>query len=220
MSRPAKETITCPKCGHNEEVIIWQSLNNMLSPDKANELLYGNLFGYTCPKCGDTTELCYSCLYHDMENHAMMQYVPDESQAEATATYLDDILDGCLPQKDMDDCECRYRIVFSHNSLREKARIFHDRLDDRAIEILKLMIDAMASESADEMGSFPIYYERVAGDDDLEFVILADEILTTIIPRATYDELRSEPRGGQDREYFVDRDWAIENYSSVVGAGS
>ena len=60
MSRPLKETITCPKCGHKGEAVIWSSLNNVLSPDAAAELLFGNLFGYTCPECENTTELCYA----------------------------------------------------------------------------------------------------------------------------------------------------------------
>ena len=89
MSRPMREQLTCPKYGHEDEVTIWSSLNNMLSPDAANELLFGNLFGHTCPECGNTTELCHACLYHDMEEHVMVQYVPDESQAEATVAHLD-----------------------------------------------------------------------------------------------------------------------------------
>ena len=134
MSRPLKETITCPKCGHKGEAVIWSSLNNVLSPDAAAELLFGNLFGYTCPECENTTELCYACLYHDMEKHAMVQYVPDESQAEATVAPLDGFLDGDIPHHEMDECGYRYRIVFEHNRLREKARIVHDGLDDRVIE--------------------------------------------------------------------------------------
>lgn len=48
----------------------------------------------------------------------------------------------------MNEAGCRCRIVFDHNRLREKELIFHDDLDDRAIETLKLMVEAMASESA------------------------------------------------------------------------
>lgn len=216
MSRPSREQITCPRCGHSDEVVIWTSLNNVLSPDEANELLYGNLFGYTCPECGNTTELCYACLYHDMEAHAMVQYVPSEDQAEATVAHLDGFLDGDVPHHEMDEIGYRYRIVFDHNRLREKARIFHDGLDDRAVEVLKLMIEAMASDSAEDMGAYPVYYEGTGEDGSLDFAVLGEEIRISTIPRSAYDGLRLLPADGPDRDYFIDRSWAIDNYSRMV----
>ena len=215
MSRPMREQLTCPKYGHEDEVTIWSSLNNMLSPDAANELLFGNLFGHTCPECGNTTELCHACLYHDMEEHVMVQYVPDESQAEATVAHLDGFLDGDIPQHEMDEAGYRYRIVSDHNRLREKARIFHDGLDDRMIETLKLMVEAMASENAD-MGGVPVYYDSIGDDGNLVFTLLTDEVMVATIPRTAYDELAPEPVGNPDRDYFIDRSWAIENYSMMV----
>ena len=220
MSRPLRETITCPKCGHKGEAVIWSSLNNMLSPDAANELLFGNLFGYTCPECGNTTELCYACLYHDMEKHAMVQYVPNENQAEATIALLDGFLDGDIPHHEMDECGYRYRIVFDHNRLREKARIFHDGLDDRVIETLKLMVEAMAVENAEDMGSVPIYYDSIKDGGDLVFALLANEVMVATMPRPAYDELAPEPVKGPDREYFIDRNWAMENYSTMLGSAN
>lgn len=218
MSRPLKETITCPKCGHKGEAVIWSSLNNMLSPDAAAELLFGNLFGYTCPECENTTELCYACLYHDMEKHAMVQYVPDESQAEATVAHLDGFLDGDIPHHEMDECGYRCRIVFEHNRLREKARIFHDGLDDRVIETLKLMVEAVASENAEGMGDTPVYYDSIKDDGSLVFALLADEVMVATIPRPAYDELTPEPVESLDKDYFIDRNWAIANYSTVLGS--
>ena len=216
MSRPMRKRLTYPKCGHEDEVTIWSSLNNMLSPDAANELLFGNLFGHACPECGNTTELCYACLYHDMEEHVMVQYVPDESQAEATVAHLDGFLDEDIPQHEMDEADYRYRIVFNHNRLREKARIFHDGLDDRVIETLKLMVEAMASENVEDMGCVPVYYDSIGDDGNLVFALLADEVMVATIPRTAYDELAPEPVGNPDRDYFIDRSWAIENYSMMV----
>lgn len=218
MSRPVRETVVCPKCGHEGEAVIWSSLNNVLSPNEANELLFGNLFGYTCPECGNATELCYACLYHDMEKHAMVQYVPDESQAEATVAHLDGFLDGDIPHCEMDEAGYRYRIVFDHNRLREKARIFHDGLDDRIVETLKLMVEAMASENIGDMGSVPVYYDSIEDDGDLVFALLADEIMVATIPRTAYDELKPEPTNSPDRDYVIDRNWAIENFTATTGS--
>ena len=216
MSKSARETVACPNCGHEGEAMIWSSLNNMINPNEANELLFGNLFGYTCAECGNTTELCYTCLYHDMEKHAMVQYVPDEKQAEATIAHLNNLLDNFIPRHEMDEADYRYRIVFDHNRLREKAIIFRNDLDDRAIETLKLMVEAMACEGADDMGDVPVYYDGIEDDGNLSFVILADEPMVAKIPHSAYDELKPQPAEGLDRDYFIDRNWAIENYLTMI----
>ena len=118
----------------------------------------------------------------------------------------------------MDECGYRYRIVFEHNRLREKARIFHDGLDDRVIETLKLMVETVASENAEGMGDTPVYYDSIKDDGSLVFVLLADEVMVATIPRPAYDELTPEPVESLDRDYFIDRNWAIANYSTMLGS--
>ena len=96
MSKSTRETVACPNCGHEDEVVIWSSLNNMISPNEANELLFGNLFGYAC-RSAATPPSSVTCLYHDMEKHAMVQYVPAEKQAEDTIAHLNNLLDNFIP---------------------------------------------------------------------------------------------------------------------------
>lgn len=60
----------------------------------------------------------------------MIQYVPDASQAKKMAADLDKLLGHGPLQHMVDGAGHRCRIVFSHSDLREKARIFHDGLDE------------------------------------------------------------------------------------------
>ncbi len=216
MSKQHRETITCPACGARSETTFWASINNKLNPNEANELLYGNLFEFTCPSCGGSTELCYPCLFHDMERHAMIQYAPDATQAEKTAADLDKLFERGPLQDMVDEAGYRYRIVFNHNDLREKARIFHDGLDDRAIEVIKLMVETMALEGPDDDTPLLVYYDRLEGNDSLRFIILAEEVMLSTVPLSMYESLLPLPGGMSNREYFVDRDWALEHYRSVI----
>ena len=36
------------------------------------------------------------------------------------------------------------------------------------------------------------------------------------IPHSAYDELKPQPAEGLDRDYFIDRNWAIENYLTMI----
>lgn len=216
MSKQHRETIACPVCKAQGEATIWTSINNKLNPNEANELLHGNLFEFTCPSCGGSTELCYPCLFHDMEQHAMIQYAPDASQAKKMAADLDKLLEHGPLQHMVNEASYRYRIVFNHNDLREKARIFHDGLDDRAIEVIKLMVEAMALEGPDDDTPLLVYYDRLEGNDGLRFVILAEETMASTVPLSMYEELLPLPDGMCNREYFVNRDWALEHYHAVI----
>lgn len=176
------ETIACPACGAHDEVAIWASINNKLDPNEANELLCGNLLESTCPSCGSSTELCYPCLFHDMKQHAMIQYAADGNQVEKTASDLDKPFEQGPLQDMVDEAGYRCRIVFSHHDLREKARIFRDGLDDRAIEIIKLMIETMALEGTDDDTPLPVFYDRREQDGGLRFANLAEEVMASTIP--------------------------------------
>lgn len=53
MSVPRKEAVTCPHCGKETDIIIWESLNADLNPKEKQQLLDGTLFRFTCD-CGYT----------------------------------------------------------------------------------------------------------------------------------------------------------------------
>lgn len=65
-------------------------------------------------------------------------------------------------------------------------------------------------------GCVPVYYDSIGDDGNLVFALLADEVMVATIPRTAYDRLTPEPVSNPDRDYFIDRDWAIENYSMMV----
>lgn len=136
MSMEQKQVLKCPKCGTENEFTMWQSLNTSLNPEMKQQLISGELFQMKCKECGEVTNVNYPILYHDMENKLMLQFVGSDEEAQ-------DVVDTFEGMKQMEQSPMegyRFRIVRSINSLREKAYIFDKGFDDRAIEMLKLMV--------------------------------------------------------------------------------
>lgn len=207
---------------------MWQSLNNVLNPDEARQLLDGTLFEYHCPRCGAVTPVFYACLYHDMERHAMVQLVGEGSLDDARAM-LDRLrADGHISEM-INAAHYRQRIVTDQNELREKALIFRDELDDRTIETLKALIcetdvgDGQVPEDA------LLFYLRCRRPETLELAAYGtwddgpwESLGVLTVPWELY-ELAEDlvaahvHEHGQDDSYgsyAVDRDWV---HAHVLG---
>jgi predicted RNA-binding Zn-ribbon protein involved in translation (DUF1610 family) len=68
--------IDCPKCGINQTVTIWDSINVTEDPDLKEKLLKGEINIFRCQKCGDEAVIPMPLLYHDMEKRFFIQYYP------------------------------------------------------------------------------------------------------------------------------------------------
>ena len=78
MSSISTKPFTCPKCGHKGEFKMYNSVNVTLNPKLKDRVLNGDIFDWTCPKCGESLSVRYNLLYHDMENKFQIYYSPTE----------------------------------------------------------------------------------------------------------------------------------------------
>ena len=53
MSMPSNTKITCPKCNHESDYIVWYSINVTLNPEMKDKILGDTLFSWVCPHCGE-----------------------------------------------------------------------------------------------------------------------------------------------------------------------
>lgn len=127
MSKNRNVKINCPECGAEGEFTLWESVNKQLSPKIAEKVRSGELFKWTCPKCGQTFTVPYPMLYHDMDKSFMVYLLTSRL----------DPADGKLTKYGIFQHEYTYRSVFEIDDLREKISIFEDGLDDRAVELVK-----------------------------------------------------------------------------------
>lgn len=135
----SRETIqvTCPKCQHAQAFENWQSVNVTLNPELRERVLSGELFTLTCAKCGEETTIEKALLYNDMERSFMVCLSGSEPPA--------------VPSIDsLDLSKVRLRWVETPAHLSEKIRIFEDGLDDRLLEIQKILVENMLEEELRE----------------------------------------------------------------------
>lgn len=204
MSKERIEIITCPECGTENKITIWDSLNGDIDPDAKKELLNGTLFRFKCDKCGHESNLQYSILYHDMKNNAMVYFVHPDAVEETIRELID--MENKLPVK-MDGY--RKRVVCDQNTLREKAIIFDNGLDDRVVEIIKLMYWANAQKQCPNNNINAIYFMIIDGKMSLQF--FADQPMSADIPDGLYEKISIDFQHKiQEVEdsFVIDLDWA------------
>lgn len=138
MSTEINKDVACPGCGAKVPTRMWSGINAEVNPNLRAQVLDETLFDWKCPHCGYEAKLAYPCLYHDKGGRFMVYFLPKSPDPAKAAGIA-----GEFPQLR----GVRKRITGSLASLKEKILIFEDGLDDRAAELVKLLL-AMVLEHA------------------------------------------------------------------------
>ncbi|MEG0291464.1 MAG: CpXC domain-containing protein [Anaerovoracaceae bacterium] len=176
MSKKVKQEVSCPNCGHKQNIEIWESVNVSLTPELKERILSHDFFVFECSECGNKMPLAYDCLYNDIKKHAMVWLLPDYSEElrrevnEAKTIEVDGKPFGNIYMN---------RIVETPNGLKEKIMIWDEGYDDRIIELLKLVymsqlgqitgnealmnegITEMLFDAAEGKHSFVLFFEKI-----------------------------------------------------------
>ena len=221
MSRKTNIEVTCPACSTKYEVSIWQSINTTLDPEMKQAVRNRSAFQYTCPECGNQTYLSYGFLYHQMEDRILIYLASNEADAEDMYKMLTDT-DTFGPESFVNQ-DYLIRILMSDNQFREKLFIFDAGLDDRIIEIYKMLILAIFQKDSGEESNYDqieLYF--YTDDDGKHYIhILADkepkgvvEMLYDVYEKICRDYM-PELKDIRKEDPFVDRQWALETMHSL-----
>lgn len=221
MSRKTTVEIICPACGRRHIVSIWQSINTTIDPEMKIAVRDRSAFLFTCPDCGKQTYLSYGFLYHQMEDRILIHLANTEENAEEIYKMFTD-KDDIGPINFVDE-DYLIRIVMSDNQFREKLFIFDAGLDDRIIEIYKVLVLAMyQKESSAEADYNTIGLYFYTGDDGKYYIqIITDRETKGVV------EMHSDVYKKLCRDYlprlkdirkddpFIDRQWALKEFHSL-----
>lgn len=180
MSLSHQDTFTCPQCGEAGPLTIWNSINVTQQPDVRRQIENLSLFEWVCPNCGKTCLVLHPCLYHDMENEFMVWFAPDnEVQDGAQFSQLD---------------HYTLRTTHTPNEFREKINILERHLDDRAVELTKLIL--IMQLSRDNMDVVDVVFHSIDTSGRFVFVLVhpdgAEQYLR--LPAQTYQKLAQDVR--------------------------
>ena len=149
----AMEELECPKCGHKHSLKKYKVINVTEKAKLKEEIMKNRLYQFSCEECEYMAPLTYDSLYVDSQRNIMI-YMAPVMNAEIKAEIAE-----LEQEKGIDK-----RLVDNINDLKEKIMIADNHLDDRVIEIIKIMyIDQMKKEM-EGIGKIPLtreFYRQV-----------------------------------------------------------
>lgn len=220
MSSKATVEITCPACGSVSNYSMWRSINTAMSPGMKEAVRDRSAFAFVCPHCGKKCNVDYGFLYHQMEDAMMIQYAQgDEAAADAYRLFFPE-----RPDEELIDVKKEnylIRIVRSQNELLEKLAIFDAGLDDRVIEIYKLLCLADIQDKRPELQEIQILFLNDNGQYILEILTGHKSIGYVEVSTDTYqliqDSYCDRLPDMRTESPFVDRPWALEFLGAAKG---
>lgn len=198
MSMAKKAEVCCPECGSPISFTLWDSINTMI-PTAISDIITGKLFEIQCEHCGYKTSVDYPILFNDMEHKVMIYYVTPEQVEETEKAAAIMKMTGA-----------QVRIVMSQNELREKAMIFNEGLDDRVIEIVKVLTLEQLNSQLQGKQLDAVYFD--VQDGDYRFALFFDDQQGMV--RIDIDAVREyatnlvELLEDTKQDMIIDRAWA------------
>ncbi|MBR3310952.1 MAG: CpXC domain-containing protein [Solobacterium sp.] len=218
MARYEVQKIVCENCGRQHKVKIYDVVDVRRDPKLKKKVIKDELQLSRCPFCGEFTRLDYDLTYIDPSNMITITLANTKDMYHEALETLDPRL---LDEDDPEDVLLKAylensvrRIVRNSTQLAEKALIFDKGLDDRVIEIIKVIYAKLKENDGIEDMVFNIG-EFSDGSTEMCFLPLKDGVMqndpyplkesTYLLTENEYMDLfTSFPNTNLE----VDRDWA------------
>lgn len=197
--------IRCPKCGHEMNV----RLHDTVGVEEVPELLDGSLFICECEECHEKTVLHYPVLFSDPDRHVMIHYIADSD--------FDGVIRDFKESSDLlsPDGGLSYRIVFSIDQLREKVLIAELGLDDRIIELIKIIYLERVFQAYPDIKIDNVFFLKDGDKYVLQY--MGDKVISVSFDDQIYEAVKKEFPSLED-VYVCDYRWAVKTMNSGVRA--
>ena len=180
MSKSSVMKVTCPECGHEQDFTIWPHININQTPEMKEQVLDCQLFVYECDACGKKFPVTYPCMYLDDEKKLKVYLSPT---MEALNDFNEAIEETDEAYKTLKDMGYVLRGVTSVNELAEKIMICDAGLDDRVVEIIKMLILYKSrAEGMDIDSVAAMYYYPGKDQYKHEIVIMYKDGTEALVP--------------------------------------
>ena len=206
MSISEKQTIKCPACGEISELTVWESITVADSPDLKADLLKGRLNIFSCTACGQRALFPAPILYTDDEKKLVISFSPQTDAASAQRIF-DEIKKSSETSGELENYpDYNMRFVTAYNDFLEKILIFDNGLNDKVIEVIKLLVLAQDSDKAAQRSC--IFGKSENGV--IEFLVndtKENQIYTSRVPLETYETIKIQLK--QSGVKFKSFNWEI-----------
>ncbi|MGM9937433.1 MAG: CpXC domain-containing protein [Candidatus Ornithomonoglobus sp.] len=206
MSINLKQSVKCPKCEHMSDVTVWSSITVKDSPDLKKDLLAGKVNIFRCPNCEQVGLMPHPMLYSDEDKRLMITFSPTDD-AVVKQQLFEKVQSSSKESGELEKLEgYNLRFVSDYNELLEKILIFDNGFNDKAIEVIKLMI---LSQDIDKSEQRNCRFGK-AENGNIEFMIhdfIENQVYTSQVPLQTYNTIWQSLRESGVKSYSFD--WEI-----------
>ncbi|MBQ3125322.1 MAG: CpXC domain-containing protein [Clostridia bacterium] len=186
MSINLKQSVKCPKCSQMSDITVWSSITVKDSPDLKSDLLSGKINMFKCPSCENMALMPHPMLYHDEEKRLMISFSPTNDPVLKEQMFQN-VKESSSKSGELEKLEgYNLRFITEYNELLEKVLIFDNELNDKVIEVIKLMILSQDVEKSEQRNC---RFGKIC-DDGLEFMIhdfIENQVYTSTVPKSSYD---------------------------------
>lgn len=215
MSINTKQNVKCPECGQMGDITVWSSITVKDSEDLKKDFLAGKVNIFRCASCGHMGLMPTPLLYNDEDKKLMISFSPCTDDAVAKKQY-DEI---CRASKDSGEMKAlegyNLRFVTDYNEMLEKILIFDNGLNDKAIEIIKLLIMMQEPEKAD---SRKCRFGKLDGEN-MEFMVQdfkEQQVYTSSVPKETYDSIWNNLKKSGVKDYSFGWECVNSAYATAL----
>ena len=189
------DTISCPHCGHKQNITIWGVVDASVNTKTKQKILNGTFFEQICKSCGEPHLVSYPMLYEDKANRLMIYHNTTQLGISNAQEAIDSRRKVVAEKDDM-----RIRIVTSPNYLREKLRIFEMGLDDRIVEVVKaLVLEKLCKEK--DLGPVEDVLCWVHNNGDMDIDVFAEQTGSVTVNKSFYSYVEGKVKRQLDEQY-------------------
>ncbi len=165
--------ISCPECGHHQDVTLYDSINVSEAPELRDDLLANRINAVTCESCGFSFRVDKPLLYSDPSQSIMIYWIPTEGTTLETSQeelFRDSItqLGESMPD-DLDAPEIH--LVLQRTELVERIFLLEAGLDERIIEYIKYTVYTRNIEQVEPDTKNLLFNAEDSTDERLLFVV-------------------------------------------------
>lgn len=213
MSINTKQSVKCPKCSQMTDVTVWSSVTVGDSADLKADLLARKINMFKCPSCEFNALMPNPMLYHDEDRKLMISFAPTNDPVIKESMF-ENIRESSRKSGELEKLDgYNLRFVTDYNELLEKVLIFDNGLNDKVIEVLKLMI---LSQDVDKSEQRVCRFGKLC-DDGLEFMIhdfIENAVYTSTVPKSSYDTVCSSLSESGMKMYSFDWETVDATYAT------
>ena len=173
MSRSNHYNISCPSCGVQQEVELYEAVNVVTDPQLKDALMQNWLNRVECPDCGTTFRVDMPLLYSDPQHNILIHWMPESAEIprEQIIEEFDQTLDQINDIMPDDVAAPSVRLVLSRVELVELIYLIEGGYNHRVVEYVKYSVYTRNLEMVDPQQYRLLLNVEDSTEDELCFVM-------------------------------------------------